>query len=148
MSCAHKNHVLHRDLKPSNIMDDKDGYAKVMDFGIAREAKDSITRLTQSETVGTPAYMAPEQHMGRCARASDIYSLGVCLYESLTGQLPFPGPDFLAQKERMKYPPPQFLNPELPKEVELLFAATLALDPKLRVSDAVELAEDLKGLKV
>lgn len=147
IACAHKNHVLHRDLKPSNIMVDKAGYAKVMDFGIAREAKESLTRLTQGETVGTPAYMAPEQHMGRSARASDIYALGVCLYETMTGQLPFPGPDFLGQKERMKYPPPQFLAPELPKEAELLFAATLALDPKKRVADAAELAESLKSLK-
>jgi hypothetical protein len=147
ISCAHHNHVLHRDLKPSNIMVDARGYAKVMDFGIAREAKETITRLTHADTAGTPWYMAPEQHLGRCAKASDIYALGVCLYESLTGKLPFPGPDFLAQKERMKYPPPQFLAPELPKETELLFAATLNPDPKKRVADAAELLESLKSLK-
>jgi tRNA A-37 threonylcarbamoyl transferase component Bud32 len=147
MACAHNSHVLHRDLKPSNIMVDKAGYAKVMDFGIAREAKDSVTRVTQSDMVGTPAYMAPEQHWGRSGKASDIYSLGICLYETMTGQLPFPGPDFFAQKERMKYPPPQFLAPELPKETELLFAATFAVDPKNRVADAAELLESLKSLK-
>ncbi len=147
MICAHNSHVLHRDLKPSNIMIDRAGYAKVMDFGIAREAKESVTRVTQADKVGTPAYMAPEQHWGRCGKASDIYSLGVCLYETMTGALPFPGPDFFAQKERMKYPPPQFLAPELPKETELLFAATFAVDPKNRVADAAELLESLKSLK-
>ena len=90
--------------------------------------------------------MAPEQHLGKCAKASDIYALGVCLYESMTGKLPFPGPDFLAQKERMKYTPPQFLNPDLPKETELLFAATLNPDPKKRVADAAELIDSLKSL--
>ncbi|MBI3552870.1 MAG: protein kinase [Elusimicrobia bacterium] len=147
ISCAHRSRILHRDLKPSNIMVDKDGYAKVMDFGIAREAKESLTRLTHADASGTPAYMAPEQHLGRGGRASDIYALGVCLYEAMTGSLPFPGPDFLAQKERMKYPPPQFLAPDLPKEAELLFAVTLALDPKLRVGDAAELLDSLKSLR-
>jgi hypothetical protein len=147
ITCAHENHVLHRDLKPANIMVDKAGYAKVMDFGIAREAKETITRLTHADTAGTPWYMAPEQHLGKCAKASDIYALGVCLYESMTGKLPFPGPDFLAQKERMKYTPPQFLAPELPREAELLFIATLNPDPKKRVATAAELLDSLKSLK-
>ncbi|MBI3553277.1 MAG: protein kinase [Elusimicrobia bacterium] len=146
IACAHRSHILHRDLKPSNIMVDANGYAKVMDFGIAREAKETVARLTHADTSGTPAYMAPEQHLGRCGRPSDIYALGVCLYEAMTGHLPFPGPDFLVQKERTKYPPPQFLAPDLPKETELLFAATLALDPKVRVADATELLESLKSL--
>jgi serine/threonine-protein kinase len=90
--------------------------------------------------------MAPEQHLGRCAKTSDIYALGVCLYEAMTGSLPFSGPDYLAQKERMKYAPPQYLAPDLPKEAELLFAATFAVDPKLRVADAAELVESLKSL--
>jgi serine/threonine-protein kinase len=146
IASAHRGRVLHRDLKPSNIMIDSAGYAKVMDFGIAREAKDTITRMTNLDNSGTPAYMAPEQHLGRCAKTSDIYALGVCLYQAMTGSLPFPGPDFLAQKERMKYSPPHFLAPDLPKEAELLFAATLALDPKHRVADAAELIESLKSL--
>ncbi len=146
IACAHRSRVLHRDLKPSNIMIDAGGYAKVMDFGIAREAKETVTRLTSLDISGTPAYMAPEQHLGRCAKTSDIYALGVCLYEAMTGALPFSGPDFLAQKERMKYAPPQFLAPGLPKEVELLFAATLSPDPKLRVADAAELVDSLKSL--
>lgn len=148
IACAHRARVLHRDLKPSNIMIDTAGYAKVMDFGIAREAKETITRLTNIEASGTPAFMAPEQHLGRCAKTSDIYALGVCLYQAMTGSLPFQGPDFLAQKERMKYAPPQFLAPELPKEVELLFAATLAADPKHRVADAAELIDSLKSLRI
>lgn len=147
IACAHRSRVLHRDLKPSNIMIDAGGYAKVMDFGIAREAKDTITRLTSLDVSGTPAYMAPEQHLGRCAKTSDIYALGVCLYETMTGSLPFTGPDFLVQKERMRYAPPQFLAPGLPKEAELLFAAVFAPDPKMRVADAAELVESLKSLR-
>jgi tRNA A-37 threonylcarbamoyl transferase component Bud32 len=146
IDCAHGAKVLHRDLKPSNIMVEERGYAKVMDFGIARQAKETITRLTQVDDAGTPAYMAPESHMGRANRASDVYALAVCLYETLTGQLPFRGPDFFAQKERMKFSPPQFLVPDLPPQTELLFQAALAADPKDRVATASELRESMESL--
>lgn len=143
---AHDCRVLHRDLKPSNIMIDKNGYAKVMDFGLAREAKDSISKLTHADAAGTPAYMAPEQHMGRPGRGSDIYALGVCLYEMLTGEIPFKGPDFLSQKERMKYAPPNFLAPGLPHEIELLMASALNPDPKKRIGEAAEFLQALKSV--
>lgn len=146
MSSAHRAHVMHRDLKPSNIMIDERGQALVMDFGIARAAKDTITRLTRIDGSGTPAYMAPEQHLGRFAKASDIYALGVCLYETLTGKLPFPGPDFLAQKERMIFTPPRFHVPRLPPASELLFQITLAADPEKRVADAEELIDSIQRL--
>jgi len=89
---AHGLHppVLHRDLKPSNIMVDRHGVAKILDFGIAREIKDSVTRVTGQETAGTLPYMSPEQLNGDTPNAAmDIYSFGATLYECLSGRAPF-----------------------------------------------------------
>lgn len=144
--CAHSARVLHRDLKPANIMLDVNGYAKVMDFGIARQAKESLSQLTNVDTSGTPAYMAPEHHLGRAVKASDVFALGVCLYEMLTGARPFLGPDFLAQKERRKFVPPQFLAPELPQSIEPFMSAALDPEPKTRIPDAMTLLEGLRKL--
>jgi len=136
---AHSRHVLHRDLKPANIMIDHAGFVKVMDFGLAWEMKATISMLTQREAAGTLAYMAPEQHMGKCGKPSDIYALGVCLYEMLAGELPFKGPDFLVQKERLCCAPLSRIVPELPKSLEELMARVLAPDPRQRISSAAEL---------
>ncbi|MDE2291857.1 MAG: serine/threonine protein kinase, partial [Elusimicrobia bacterium] len=147
LDCAHRRGVLHRDLKPSNIMVDAHGFAKVMDFGIAREAKDALTRMTRTQTiVGTPTHMAPEQHLGRAGRSTDVFALGVCLYEMLTGALPYSGPDFLAQKERRAYERPTRLAPELPREADDLVAAALEPDPAKRIADPMELAALLKEI--
>ncbi|MFA5137766.1 MAG: protein kinase [Elusimicrobiota bacterium] len=146
VDAAHRCSILHRDLKPANIMLDSNGFAKVLDFGLARAAKDSISRLTHRDVSGTPAYMAPEQHLGQGHRASDIFALGVTLYEMLTGELPYKGPDFLAQKERGKYAPPNFIVSSLPKGIEPLMASVLEPDHKKRVKDALELLEALQRL--
>lgn len=133
---AHNAQVLHRDLKPSNIMLDTNGYIKTLDFGLARMAKDALSQTSSLDASGTLAYMAPEQHPGHSWRASDIYSLGVCLHEMLTGELPFKGPDFLAQKERMLYTAPNFIAAYLPKEIEPFMASALEYNHKKRIRDA------------
>lgn len=143
---AHRNRVLHRDLKPSNIMIDVNGFAKVMDFGLAREIKETVSRLSGTESGGTLAYMAPEQHLGRSGKSGDVFALGVCLYEMATGQLPYSGPDYLAQKERRAYTPPQFLNPALPKEIEGVVAKILAPKPEERAAEAMDIMALLKTI--
>ncbi|MBI4677526.1 MAG: protein kinase [Elusimicrobia bacterium] len=136
IDAAHRARVLHRDLKPSNIIVRDDGFAKVMDFGLARTAKETISRMTHEDTSGTPVYMAPEQHLGECHRASDIFCLGATFYECVTGLIPFRGPDFLAQKERRSYADPREAVPSLPDGVGRIIQATLDPDPKKRLSDA------------
>ncbi len=137
---AHGQGVIHRDLKPSNIMLTTQGFVKVMDFGIARQAKDTMTRFTGLVTSGTCAYMAPEQELGRFDARSDIYSLGVTLYELLTGSLPFPGPNFLAQKERAAYD-------KAPGALGEVIDRCLQADRDRRFAGAAQLRAELERIK-
>jgi len=137
---AHSQKVVHRDLKPSNIMLTRLGTAKVMDFGIAREIKDSASRLTRMDTSGTLAYMAPEQELGRFDNRSDIFSLGVTLYEALTGQLPFVGPNFLLQKERLFFKPLAEAAPQAPQQLRDAIERCIRYEPKERFQSVLELA--------
>jgi serine/threonine-protein kinase len=146
VACAHWNRILHRDLKPSNIMITRVGYVKVMDFGLARKVMDARARMSSEEPSGTPAYMAPEQHLGEAGPASDVYALGECLYEMLTGRIPFPGPDFLGQKQRLLLAPARSLVPALPASIDELLRAALSPDPKDRIPGALQLLQRLKQL--
>ncbi|MBI5624415.1 MAG: protein kinase [Elusimicrobia bacterium] len=144
---AHAKKITHRDLKPANIMIEHSGFVKVMDFGLARIAKDSVSKESNKDCSGTPAYMAPEQHLGKADPRSDIFALGVCLYEMLTGEVPFRGPDFLVQKERRLYVPPTQAVRGLTADMDRFMAAALAPDPKARIQDARSFLEALSVVK-
>ncbi|MBI3298672.1 MAG: serine/threonine protein kinase [Elusimicrobia bacterium] len=140
LAYAHSRRVVHRDLKPANIMVASDGAVKVMDFGIAYTAQKSISRLTRAAAWGTPPYMAPEQELGGVSAAVDLYSLSVCFYEMLTGELPFKGPNFLAQKREELYAPPAGLIDGLPAGIDAFFKTALAPEPSRRFATAEALA--------
>ncbi len=123
---AHDRRVIHRDLKPANVMVDERGWAKVMDFGIARQVADSLVHTTTNTIVGTPTYMAPEQSMGEVKRESDVYALGISLYEMLTGGLPFKGAEDMDDKLRGRFLAPSLLLPGLPSSIDAVIARALA----------------------
>ena len=148
LAYAHDHGVVHRDLKPSNVMLTDDGWVKVMDFGIARQAKDGLSRHTAAGTgPGTPVYMAPEQERGEVRKESDVYALGVCLYEMLTGKRAFHGSNATAAKLGRGYPKPTSLVAGLPPAVDALIDAALDPDPDRRIPSAVELRARLDAVR-
>jgi len=147
---AHRLGVIHRDLKPHNVMIDKEGNARIMDFGIARTL--GGRELTgEGVIIGTPDYMSPEQAEGKPADArSDIYSLGVILYEMVTGQVPFEGetPFSVAMKHRTEAPlPPKKLNPQLPDDLNRLTLRCLEKAPEKRYQTADDFLADLARIE-
>lgn len=145
---AHAKGVLHRDLKPSNVLRDETGSAFLSDFGIARlnEAKGST--ITTQGVVGTPSYMSPEQAQGKPMDGrSDLYSLGVMIFELATGRRPFEAetPYSIAVMQVTTPPPsPRSFNPSLPQSVERVILRALRKEPSERPARAAELAEDLR----
>lgn len=137
---AHAHRIVHRDLKPANIMLTRSGTVKIMDFGIAHEARKSVSRLTRAAAWGTPPYMAPEQELGGVSAAVDLFALSVSYYEMLTGQLPFKGPNYLAQKREALYAPPSTLAADLSPRADAFFKTALAPEPSRRFPTAEALA--------
>jgi WD40 repeat protein/tRNA A-37 threonylcarbamoyl transferase component Bud32 len=146
---AHQHGVVHRDIKPSNIMLDLEGRPHLMDFGLAKRAADESTMTLEGQVLGTPAYMAPEQARGEVRKVdsrSDIYSLGVILYELLTGELPFRGQTrmLLVQVIQDEPRPPRRLNDSIPRDLETVCLKAMAKEASRRYQTAGELADDLR----
>lgn len=141
---AHAGNVIHRDLKPGNVMIDEHGQVKVMDFGIARQLDHLHTTMT-NVVVGTQPYMAPEQAAGVVTKQSDVYSLGVLIYQLLTGSLPFAGENAHQDKIDGRFPQPSALLPSLPAAVDLVFKKALHPDHKERPKSCSEFVEVLKA---
>ena len=150
---AHEHGIVHRDLKPANIMVDKRNEPIIMDFGLARQLqREKNIRLTQSGMlIGTPAYMSPEQIEGepdKVGPASDQYSLGVILYELLTGQLPFRGSltAVMAQIITKETTPPSQLRPDLDLRIEAACLKMMAKDPANRFASLAAVAEEIAAI--
>jgi serine/threonine protein kinase len=149
LAYIHTHGVVHRDLKPENIMVDPEDHVKLIDFGIAgTEGARRLTFAKLSQVMGTPDYISPEQVKGKRGDGrSDIYALGVMLYEMLTGKVPFRGPNpFAIMNDRlMNNPiPPRELNPEITPELQEIIYRALERDPRNRYSSAAEFAWDLE----
>jgi len=145
----HKRGIVHRDLKPENIMVDENDNIKLIDFGIAlKEDARRLTFVNVSNMLGTPDYISPEQVQGnRGDQRSDIYALGIMLYEMLTGTVPFVGPNPLAvMNERMLHEPraPRELNPDISPELQEILYRALERNPRHRYATAHEMIWDLE----
>lgn len=148
LHAAHRAGLIHRDIKPQNIIVTDDGQVRITDFGVAK-SRLSTAMTETGVTLGTVDYIAPEQAQGRAATPqSDIYALGVVLYEMLTGRLPFTGdnPVAVAMKHISEPPPPpRRYNPQIPASLEAIILRALAKDPAQRQQSALELAEELQA---
>ena len=147
LSIAHQAGLVHRDVKPGNILLAKDGTVKVTDFGIARAWDDSQELTRTGAVIGTATYFSPEQAQGASAdERSDVYGLGVVLYEMLTGRPPFTGDSPMSvafQHVSVEATPPSSLNPDVPPSLDAVVTKALRKDPSARYQSAEEMRQDL-----
>jgi serine/threonine-protein kinase len=150
LAYAHQHQVVHRDIKPANIMITPEGRAKIADFGIAR-MRSSETRTQTGVILGSPKYISPEQVVGKRAdHRSDIFSLGIILYECLTGATPFNGEGLSAlmyQITNHDPAPPSSANAQVPVMLDYIIAKVLAKAPEARYQSAADFANDLRECK-
>ena len=148
LAFAHERGVVHRDIKPGNIMVIPDGRVKIMDFGIARLHEPTVKTQT-GVLLGSPQYMSPEQIVGQpFDHRADIFSLGLVLYEMLTGTKPFQGediPELMFKVANMPATPPSHIAPDLPPVIDYIVARALKKRPEERYASAAELAKDLRA---
>ena len=147
---AHRLGVVHRDLKPQNIMVDEDGNTRIMDFGIAR-SRESKDLTGTGVIIGTPKYVSPEQVEGKgIDQRSDIYSLGIILYEMVTGRVPFEGGTALSIAHKHKYEAPiepKQINPQIPVDLNRLILKCLEKDKQKRFQSAGEVRNELQAIE-
>jgi serine/threonine protein kinase len=144
---AHRQNVLHRDLRPSNVLVGENGIVKVADFGTSRFLEIAAHGTT---IIGSPPYMAPEQFQGKALFASDVYSLGVTMYQMLTGTLPYdtPSPSDLDRLMRGELvTPPRLRNPKIPKAINDVVLRALAPEVSQRYQRASELLDDVLAFR-
>ncbi|HVS08563.1 MAG TPA: SUMF1/EgtB/PvdO family nonheme iron enzyme, partial [Planctomycetota bacterium] len=154
LHAAHEAGLVHRDVKPANIMITPEGEPVLLDFGLARDVLDQGEALTETgQVMGTPAYMAPEQLRGqreKIDRRTDVYGLGVTLYECLTLQRPYDSPSFEALYHQILHgalPDPRRLNPRIPPDLGTILEVALERERERRYPSALELAEDIRRLR-
>jgi hypothetical protein len=151
LSVAHQASIVHRDLKPQNILVDDDGLVKIVDFGLAAAISQTGSRLTKTGALmGTPTYMSPEQARGaHVDPRTDIYSLGVIMYEMFTGKPPYQGQDPISivyQHVEGKAVAPRELNAAIPPELEAIVRKAMAVEPEARYQNVDRLREHLEAL--
>ncbi len=153
LAFAHEHDVVHRDIKPGNVIVGEDGVVKVTDFGLARRMSDVGNLSQSSEIVGTVAYLPPERFMGKTGdRSSDLYSVGVLIYELVTGSLPFAESSedlvstMIAHVNEVPRPP-RLLNPATPPELDRIVVRLLEAEPQRRFSDAPALRAALESAR-
>lgn len=148
---AHKSGIIHRDIKPQNIIIDKNNSCKITDFGIAQIFREKSITMT-GIAVGTPEYMSPEQASGKkLTQSTDIYSLGIVMYEMLTGTVPFTGKNAVAVAYKQVHEmvePPSVHRKSIPKRLELVIVKALKKDVNQRYSSIEELLDDIDTIEL
>ena len=148
VSNAHHNQIIHRDIKPQNILIDRNGIVKITDFGIATAVSGVTIAQTSSQVLGSVHYLSPEQvRGGQVRKESDIYSMGIVMYELLTGRLPFSGDTAVSiglMHLQQETPPVKRWNAAIPQSVENVVLKSTAKDPSNRYASADELLQDLE----